>query len=119
MASKKDLTIDEQIKAEEARLNKIFANIDQSKKGINQKLINNAAFMAVTLQRLQAQVTAEGPVTRGVNGNGFESVMEHPAQKSYNTMINRYTAAIKQLTDLVNREPAKEPEDKLLEFLKE
>lgn len=119
MAAKKELSIDGRIKAEELRLNRIFKNIDPAKKSVNQQLISNAAFMAITLQDLQRQVNREGAVITLVNGNGFETTMEHPAQKSYNTMINRYTAVIKQLTDLVNKDQPKEPVDKLLEFLRE
>jgi len=119
MTAKKDLSIDGQIKAEELRLNRIIKNIDPAKKSVNKKLVSNAAFMAVTLQQLQQQVNREGAVITSVNGNGFETTMEHPAQRSYNTMINRYTAVIKQLTDLVNKDQPKEPVDKLLEFLKE
>lgn len=115
---KKVLSIDEQVKEEEKRLNNIFANLDKDKKAINQKLINNAAFMAITLQSLQDQVNSEGPVIKSINGNGFETINEHPAQKSYNTMINRYTVVIKQLTDLASKETIKDEKDELLEFLK-
>jgi hypothetical protein len=119
VTAKKAPNIDGLIKAEERRLNKIFANIDIGKKSVNQKLIGNAAFMAVTLQRLQDQVTREGAVITSINGNGFETINEHPAQKSYNTMINRYTMAIKHLTEIISKEPPKESKDELLEFLKE
>lgn len=119
MQTKTDLSIHEQVKAEERRLNKIFTNLDKDKKAINQKLISNAAFMAVTLQSLQEQVNSEGAVIKSINGNGFETINEHPAQKSYNTMINRYTAVIKQLTDLVSKDAPKDVKDELLEFLKE
>lgn len=118
MATKKELTKDEKIKAEEKRLNEIFKNLDKDKKAINQKLISNAAFMAVTLEYLQEQINKEGAVVKAINGNGFEVISEHPAQKSYNTMINRYTTVIKQLTDLADSDIAPEEKDELLEFIK-
>ena len=119
MPSKKDLTMDDNINAERRRLNRIFKNIEINKKAVNQELIVNAAFMAVTLRRLQDQIKKEGAVITSVNGNGFETINEHPAQKSYNTMINRYTMAIKHLTEIISKEPPKESRDDLLEFLKE
>lgn len=115
---KKVLSKEEQIKEEEKRLLKIFINLDKDKKAINQKLISNAAFMAVTLQELQDRINKDGAVINYVNGNGFDTINEHPAQKSYNTMINRYTTVIKQLTDLVSKDIPKDEKDELLEFLK-
>lgn len=118
MKTKKTLSIDEQIKAEQERLESIFSNIESDKRAINQKLISNAAFMAVTLQSLQDKVNSEGAVITAVNGNGFETINEHPAQKSYNTMINRYTAVIKQLTDLISKDQPTEIVDELMEFIR-
>ena len=43
--------------------------------------------------------------------------VENPAQKSYNTMINRYTAAYNKLFDLLPDEPPKESDDGFDEFI--
>ena len=51
---------DKQIKAEIARLTKIFANIDEDKRELCQQLIQNAAFMAVSLRDLQEQIKIDG-----------------------------------------------------------
>jgi hypothetical protein len=118
MAISKVLTKDEQITEELKRLEKIFAGIDSHKKQVNKKLIANAAFMAVTLQELQERINLDGAVMNYVNGNGIESLQEHPAQKSYNTMINRYTAIMKQLTDLLDTKDQKSDHDTLMEFIK-
>lgn len=92
---------DEKILKEIEKLNGIFANIAVDKKELCAKLIQNAAFMSVTLEELQEKINTEGAVMNFVNGNGFETIQEHPAQKSYNTMINRYSAVIRQLSDLL------------------
>lgn len=89
------------IKKEKARLEKIFNGIAPDKKILCEKLIGNAAFMAITLELLQEDINLNGPVITGINGNGFEVTSENPAQKSYNTMINRYGAVIKQLEELL------------------
>lgn len=92
---------DERISEEIERLSEIFADIAANKKALCEKLIQNAAFMAVTLEDLQETIQEEGAVINFINGNGFETMQEHPAQKSYNTMINRYSSVIKQLQDLL------------------
>lgn len=92
---------DARVKKEISRLNKIFKNISKDKKALCEKLIRNAAFMAVTLEDLQEVIRKEGAINTFVNGNGFETIQEHPAQKSYNTMINRYSSVIRQLQDLL------------------
>lgn len=93
--------MEKRIKAEKKKLSSIFVDIPENKKRLAEKLIENAAFMAVTLEDLQEVIKDEGPISTFVNGNGFETVQEHPAQKSYNTMINRYSSVIKQLHELL------------------
>ena len=92
---------DKRISAEIKKLNKIFEYIPENKKKLCAGLIKNAAHMAITLEDLAAQVQDEGAVIESTNGNGFTTLQEHPAQKSYNCMINRYTATIRQLSELL------------------
>lgn len=93
--------MDDKIKKEIAKLKKIFKEIPEDKKKLCEKLIQNAAFMSVTLEELQETVIQEGAIASFVNGNGFSVLQEHPAQKSYNAMINRYSSVIRQLQDLL------------------
>ena len=93
--------MDERISKEIRKLKRIFKNISKDKKTLCEKLIQNAAFMAVTLEDLQETIKEEGAIKSCVNGNGFLVMQEHPAQKSYNSMINRYASVIKQLQDLL------------------
>ena len=101
MASKKVLTKADRINNEIKRLNVIYDELDDNKKRLAEKLIQNASFMAATLEDLQDAVNREGAVFTSVNGNGFDVTQEHPAQKSYNNMINRYNSTMKQLIDLL------------------
>lgn len=98
------------------RLAKLYAGLPANKRELVEGLISNAAFMAVTLEDLQAQITEEGAVIEQKNGNGFLSKMEHPAQKSYNTMVNRYNATIKVLGEML---PVEVTEGKLAAILNE
>ena len=53
MAAKKDLTKDQRIKREIARLKRVFRDLDKNKLQTVESLIKNAAFMAVSLEELQ------------------------------------------------------------------
>lgn len=97
-----------------SKYKKIFENIPDKQKPFAEKLYSRAAFMDVTLDDLQERVNTDGPVIKTINGNGFETTLEHPAQKSYNTMIKNYNSTIKALIDLL---PEDEDGDELTRFL--
>lgn len=116
---------DKRIKEEIERLNDVLKNIHESKRNIAKGLIENIAFMSVTLQDLQEVIKTQGPIINFEQGSQ-KMMVENPAQKSYNTMVNRFTTATRQLFDLlpkdlvdiipvVNDEPGK-GKDKLLMF---
>ncbi len=109
---------EEQIKQEIARLNGIFAEIDVRRKDIVEGLIEDAAFMRVTLTNLKNQVNEDGAIDEMCQGE-YSILREHPAAKMYNTMIQRYAGVIKQLTDLFPKEVPKELEDDFDKFIGE
>lgn len=92
---------EKRIKKEISKLKKIFSGLSETKKKLCESLIENAAFMAVTLEELQKTIKDEGAIGEFTNGNGFGVLQEHPAQKTYNTMINRYASVMKQLIDML------------------
>lgn len=104
---------DELIKAEINRYKKMYKNIDKNKRSLVEKLYHEAAYMCATLTELKKIVNEEGAVLKAVNGNGFETTSEHPAQKSYNTTIKNYSVILKQLAELV---PEEKTEGKLEEL---
>ena len=53
MATKKELTKEQKIKKEIARLRRVFKDLDKNKLQTVESLIKNAAFMAVSLEELQ------------------------------------------------------------------
>lgn len=81
-------------------------------------LVQELAFMKVTLEDLKEEVNINGVVTEMPQGE-YSIMRENPALKSYNTMIQRYNATIKQLDDFINKfSPKVEDEvDKLTQFL--
>ncbi|MDA1679477.1 hypothetical protein [Bacillus cereus group sp. TH152-1LC] len=94
---------DELIKEEIQRYANVFQYLQEDKKQVAQKLIERVAFMTVTLEILEEAIKEKGPTYEFVNGSQ-KMIVENPAQKSYNTMINRYTSAYEKLFNLLPKE---------------
>lgn len=95
---------DRKISAELSKLRKLFKGIPKNKQALCYGLLQNAAFMSVTLGDLQAEIVANGAVIPCQSGNGFDTIKDNPAQKAYTTMIARYSGIINQLLSLLPAE---------------
>lgn len=93
---------------------KIFKDADKEKKIFIEKLYTEAVFMEITLMELKEKIKEEGAITTGTNGNGFEVTQEHPATKSYNTMIRNYNGIMKTILENV---PEDTKDDELMLFI--
>jgi hypothetical protein len=60
MATRKEKTKEQRIKAEKTRLKGIFKDLDENKKKLVTPLIEKAAFMSVELDDLQAMIEKDG-----------------------------------------------------------
>lgn len=99
------------------KLSKIFKDISDDKKELAQSLIEEAAFMKITLDVLKVRIQLDGPTYEFKQGKQ-EMIIENPAQKSYNTMINRYNSICNSLLNLLPDEVNKTDQvDKLAELL--
>jgi len=94
-----ELAKEKRIKKEIAKYNKIFKDLDEDRKKAVQKLIENVAFMAITLEDLQQSINEKGFVEAYQNGNNQHGYKESSAVKVYNSMIKNYNTSIKQLLD--------------------
>lgn len=101
MAAKQDKWEESKTKTGLAAFRQALEELPESKKYLAEKLFKKIKFMDKTLGELQETIKKSGAVYEGTNGNGFKTVSEHPAQKSYNTMIGKYTTAIKTLNDML------------------
>lgn len=104
-------------KKELAKLNRIFKNLPDEKKKLAEGLKAQAAFMVATLAELQEIMNRDGPVELFEQGKQ-RLLREHPAAKTYNTMVRNYTAVCKALFDLLPDEERKDAADELMEFVK-
>ena len=115
-------TKEKRIKNETTRLKKIFKEIEPNLAVLAKRLIENAAFMAVTLQDLALEINEVGSVITSTNGNGFEVRSESPEQKAYNAMMQRYIQCTKQLSDMLpdaKSAAANKAGGKLIAFIQE
>ena len=108
---------DKQIKKEIRRLRQLFKDLPQNKKKAAEGLIQEAAFMKVTLEETRYIIDKEGILENFEQGKQ-KFVREHPATKVYNTMIQRYSTVCKQIFDMLPEETSKEAEDELMAFVK-
>ena len=108
---------DKRIKKEIERLSKIFQDLSKEKKDTVASLVRNAAFMTVTLDDLQNKMNQEGVVSEYQNGANQWGTKKSPEVEIYNTMIKNHCAIIKQLTDLLPKEPPKVEDDGFDEFV--
>ena len=116
---------EERIKKERDKLTKQFSAIDERRKRIVEKTIDNCAYMSVILEDLKAQMDAKGDeayVSVYQNGENQWGTKKSPEIEIYNQVFSNYLKGVKQLTDLLPEEMRINSEDKEInainEFLK-
>lgn len=88
------------IAAEKERLTTLMDGVPSSSAEVVKGLIERVSFMNVTLSELEEDINKNGSIELFKNGSQ-EFYKESASVKTYNTMINRYTAAVKELIRLV------------------
>lgn len=101
------------IKKEHKRLEELLKNIDTSKKKIVEKLIEDAAFMTVTLEETRQIIARDGVIETYQNGENQKGVKKSSAVEVYDKMLNTYSRVIKQLCDLIPERVIFEPDEDL------
>lgn len=108
---KKDvISKEKEIAKERNRLRRIFKDLDKNQKESAIGLIEEAAFMRITLKGLKDDINEFGPVDEMPQGE-YTILRESPTVKTYNTMIQRYTAACKELNNLLPKDNPKIKDD--------
>jgi hypothetical protein len=107
---------EKEIKKEKNRLKRIFKDLDKNKKEASIGLIDEAAFMRITLQDLKDDINTNGVIDEMPQGD-YTIFRESPTVKTYNTMIQRYTAACKELNNLLPKDNPRIKDDGFEEFV--
>lgn len=106
------------INKEMRKLRRLFKLLPKDKRQAVDGLIQEAAFMRVTLEETRYIIDRQGIIEAFEQG-AQRFLREHPATKVYNTMINRYAAVCKQLFDMLpDPDASKQAENELMAFVK-
>ena len=117
MSTKKDITKEERISAEIKRLNGIFSKMSKTTKKVVKSLIENAAFMTITLEDLQESINANGVICEYQNGANQYGTKKSPEVEVHLSMTKNHTQIMKQLADLIPKEQPKQEDDGFDDFL--
>ena len=116
MAKSKEIDKGDLVKREINRLTKLFSNIESNRRLTAKGLIEEASFMKATLVELKGAIDANGPIDEMPQGD-YSILREHPALKSYNTMVKNYTSIIDKLLGLLPKEVRVVESDAFDEFI--
>lgn len=105
-----DLEKIERISKETKRLYKLFSKMDAKIKKSVQSLVDNAAFMAITLEDLMEIINTNGVTEEYQNGANQSGVKKSSEVEVYNTMVKNHMNIMKQLTDLLPKQPPQNSE---------
>lgn len=121
MAKAAKKTQDVRIKKERNRLVKIYKELPQKEFKTAEKLIDNIAFMSVTLEDLMEIVNHDSLIKETVNASQ-KFTKEHPALIAYNKMYANFLKGIQHLSSLLPKNSGDSKTasdgDELMEFLK-
>ena len=98
---KEPATVCDRIKAEKARLLGLYKDLPKDIKKTADKLIDNAAFMAITLEDLAAYINEHGCTEEYQNGANQSGKKKSSEVDVYNTMIKNYKAVMDTLLGLL------------------
>lgn len=103
------------LKRAREELDSVFAGLDEKRRKTVDKLLDNAAFMAVQLEDLRAVIQENGVVSEYQNGENQYGTKKSPEVEVYLSMIKNYTAIINSLCAML---PGESPSaNALLEFV--
>lgn len=89
------------IKKERAKLTKLFENVPENKKTLIAPLIENAAFMRVTLDELQSTINANGCSEEYQNGANQYGRKSSADLQAYNSTMKMYASVIDKLDKML------------------
>jgi|SRR5699024_8390966 len=106
---------DKRIRKETNRLNRIFEEFPQTQKDIANGLVEEVAFMRITLEDLKVEININGIIDVMPQGD-YSITRESPAVKTYNTMVQRYNTVCKELFNLIPKQEFVDYDDEFERF---
>lgn len=97
--------LEKKINGELLRLSKNYVGIDGKTRAVIRGLLQRAAFMRVSLGELEDDLNENGFTEMFSQGDQEPYERKRPTAELYNTMNANYQKIIRQLTDLLPKEP--------------
>ncbi|AGF54789.1 hypothetical protein HMT_25 [Clostridium phage HM T] len=116
MSISEQLERDRKIKQEVNKIKKIFKDFPKDKTKVIEGLINEAAFMKVSLEDTRIDLIKNGLTELFEQGDQAFN-RERPEVKIYSNFMKLYSSIMKQLIDLLPPELKKEQTDALMDFI--
>lgn len=116
--NRREYTKEERITKEERRLKRQYKELQPDKKAVTDGLIRRAAFMRIALEEMEKDLDEKGfyeYFSQSETQEPYER--ERPVARQYQSMNKNYQSIIKQLSDLLPKEPPKEEGDGFEEFV--
>lgn len=107
----------DRIRKENCRLRKIFKNIPEDKFKTIEKLIVDAAFLAVTLEETRLMISRDGIIEEYQNGANQSGKKKSSAVEVYDKFLNTYIKVIKQLCDCLPEDENINPAEEIMSFV--
>ena len=117
MAKAKEISKDQEIAKETERLSKLFENISEDKKSLVKNLIQNAAFISITLRDMQKEINENGVTEVYANGPNQSCVHASATVQTYNKLVGTFNQISKTLVSLLPVGETKRADD-LGDFLR-
>lgn len=95
---------DNNVRAEYRRLLKLYKDAPKKRLELIQKLLIQAAFIAITLDDLALKIKENGIAEEYQNGANQKGVKKSAVVEVYNTMSKNYAGIMKQLADMLPKE---------------
>lgn len=95
------LTKENRIKKELKRISEFFKDIPDNQREIVAPLLQNSAFMKVTMEDMQKIINAEGVEDKYRNGNAQYGTKPSAIVQAYNSMLKNYTTVTTKLLSLI------------------
>ena len=113
----KELEKQKRIKIEIKRLESIFKNLSKNTKKTVKTLIENAAFMTITLEDLQQCINRNGFTDRYQNGENQFGTKKSPEVEIHMSMTKNHIQIMKALTELIPKEQPRQESDGFEDFV--
>ena len=106
-AKKTELTKDQRIRREYTRMKRMFSQLPENEKKFCDPLLQNAAFMCITLQDLQEAINEKGTSDTYKNGRNQSGTKASADLQAYNSLAKVYNALMDKLSAKLPKEVRK------------